>query len=163
MTRYPANTEVSTDRSIMEIKRILGRYGASAFMYAEDDAIRKAIVSFKVGGPFYKIGVTLPDKNSREFTHTPERGKPRPPQAVEAAYEQAIRQRWRALALAIKAVLEAAESGIWTLEQVLQSFTLLPNDQTVGEWLEPQINEAYLSGKMPKFLPMLEHKEVVGG
>ena len=50
--------------------------------------------------------------------------------------------------LAIKAILEVAKSGIWTLEQLLQSFTLLPNDQTVREWLEPQINKAYLSGKM---------------
>lgn len=154
--RYAADTQVSTDKSILEIKRTLNRYGADAFMYAEDGA--RALISFKVAGRFYKIGVDLPDRNRREFTHTLERGKPRTPKAVEAAYEQAIRQRWRALSLAIKAVLEAAESGIWTLEQVLQSFALLPDGSTVGAWLEPQINEAYLSGKMPQFLPLLEHK-----
>jgi hypothetical protein len=29
----------------------------------------------------------------------------------------------------------------------------------VGEWMEPQIEKAYLTSKMPSFLPMLEHKK----
>jgi hypothetical protein len=158
MTRYAAQTEVSSDKSILEIKRTLSRYGASAFMYAEDDASHKAVVSFIIKGRFYQIALPLPFKNSREFTHTPDRGKPRSPQAAKKAYEQGIRQRWRALALAIKAILEANESGIWTLERILQSFILLPDGQTVGDWMEPQIEQAYLNGKMPALLPMLEHK-----
>ena len=156
--KYAADTQVSSDKSIMEIKHTLGRYGASAFMFGEDDVSKKAVVSFKVGKLFYKIILPLPDKNAREFTHTPERGKLRSPQAAEGAWEQAIRQRWRALSLWIKAVLEAAESGITTLEEALQPFILLPDGQTVGEWMQPQIERAYLTGEMPSFLPMLEHK-----
>jgi hypothetical protein len=28
-----------------------------------------------------------------------------------------------------------------------------PNGQTVGEWLKPQIEEAYANGRMPSLLP----------
>jgi hypothetical protein len=143
----------------MEIKRTLGRYGASAFMFGEDSVGQKAVVSFKVDKLFYKIILPLPDKASRKFTHTPGRGKQRSLVAVEAVWEQATRQRWRALSLWIKAVLEAAETGITTLEEALQSFILLPDGQTVGEWMQPQIERAYLEGVMPAFLPMLENKQ----
>ena len=155
MTRYAANTEVSSDKSRLEIERTLARYGASAFMYAWEG--NRALISFKVGEKTYRVRLPLPDKNSREFTHTPERDKPRSSAAAEAAYEQATRQRWRALALWIKAVLEAAESGITTLEEALQPFIMLPNGQTVGEWMKPQIERAYLEGTMPVWLPMLEY------
>lgn len=69
---------------------------------------------------------------------------------------EATRQRWRALALWIKAVLEAAEAGITTLEEALQPFTMLPDGCTVGEWMALQIEAAYETGRMPPMLPLLE-------
>jgi hypothetical protein len=69
--------------------------------------------------------------------------------------EQAVRQRWRALALVIKAKLEAFESGIETFEQAFLANILLPDGQTVGQWMVPQVEQAYLTGTMPGLLPML--------
>lgn len=158
MTRYAANTEVSSDRSLIEIQRTLIRYGAFAYAYSWDGERNLAMISFEMVGKGYRMVVPLPDKNARKFTHTPDRGKLRSPQAAEAAWEQATRQRWRALALWIKAVLEAAESEITTLEDALQPFILLPSGETVGEWMKPQTELAYLHGKMPVLLPMLEDK-----
>jgi len=114
----------------------------------------RAVISFKVEKKFYRVMLVLP--NREDFQYTPERQNLRSPQAQEQAWEQATRQRWRALSLWIKAVLEAAESGITTLEEALQSFILLPDGRTVGEWMAPQIEQAYLEGKMPAFLPLLE-------
>jgi hypothetical protein len=67
--------------------------------------------------------------------------------------EVARRQRWRALALAIKAKLEAVESGIATFEEEFMAYIVLPDGQTVGEFLSPQIEAAYSSGRMPPLLP----------
>jgi hypothetical protein len=96
---------------------------------------------------------------SIEFS-SPEGGfyltKLRSPEAQERAYEQAVRQRWRALVLWVKAVLEAAESGITTLEEALLSFILLPDNRTVGEWMEKQLEQVYLEGKMPPLIPYLK-------
>jgi len=47
---------------------------------------------------------------------------------------------------------EAAEAGITTLEIALQPYILLPNGRTAGEWLAPQIEAAYQSGRMPALL-----------
>lgn len=33
--------------------------------------------------------------------------------------------------------------------------TVLPNGQTVGQWMLPQVEEAYSTGNMPSFMPEL--------
>lgn len=153
MSQYAKDTEVPSDRSRAEIERTLERYGAGAFMYGWQGV--QAVIGFEINSRRYRIMIPLPDKAAREFQFTPERGTRRAPDAARSAWEQATRQRWRAAALWIKAVLEAAESGIVTLEEALQPFVVLPNGRTVGEWMEPQIEQAYMSGRMPPMLPGL--------
>lgn len=68
----------------------------------------------------------------------------------------AIKQRWRALALIIKAKLEAVESGISEFDDEFLANIMLPDGATVGEWFRPQLAEAYRIGSMPTGLPMLE-------
>lgn len=153
MTRYAADTTVTADRSRAEIERILERYGAVAFMYGWDGT--KAQLSFDIEGRRYRIALPLPDKAAPEFTRTPKTRELRAPDAARAAWEQATRQRWRALALWIKAVLEASESGITTLAEAMQPFIVLPNGMTAGQWLGPQIAAVYATGAMPALLPDL--------
>src|SRR5262245_58482775 len=108
MTRYAEKTTVSSDSSRGEIERTLARYGADQFMYGWDG--NRAVLAFRARGKQVRFVLPLPDRNGREFTHTPERNLERSQAAREAAYEQAVRQRWRALALVIKAKLEAVEA-----------------------------------------------------
>jgi hypothetical protein len=151
-TRYAAKTEVPADRSRAEIERILVRYGADKFQYGWDDALHLAAVSFRLGGRYLRILIPLPTRESFRLT---ERGQARTPGGITTAYEQAVRQRWRAAALIIKAKLEAIEAGISTLEQEFLANLLLPNNQTVGEWVGPQVAAVYASGTMPRVLPGL--------
>jgi hypothetical protein len=96
----------------------------------------------------------LPDKNGQEFRITPGGRRKRTDAATYEAWEQACRQRWRALSLAIKAKLEAVECGITDFETEFLAHIVLPNGRgTVAEWLLPQIDKAYESGKMPTLLP----------
>ena len=150
---YAADTDVSPDRSRAEIEKTLRRYGANAFMYGWEGA--RAMIGFQVQGRRYRIALPLPPRDSPEFALTTARRQRRSSAATEAAWEQATRQRWRALALWIKAVLEAAEAGITSIEEALQPFVMLPGGQTVGEWMAPQIEAAYRTGRMPPMLPML--------
>jgi hypothetical protein len=73
--------------------------------------------------------------------------------AAETAYEQAVRQRWRALVLIVKAKLEAIEAGIGTIETEFLSSVMLPNGSTVGEWVAPQLIAVYGRGEMPALMP----------
>lgn len=153
MTRYAANTEVSSERSKAEIERTLARYGANQFMYGWQTL--GAVIGFRIGGRMFRIDIPMPDRNSRAFQVT-DTGRARKSQeTINAAYEQAIKQRWRAAALYIKATLEAVESGITTLESAFLANTLLPSGETFGSWAAPQIEQVYLTGSMPALLPGL--------
>ena len=47
-------------------------------------------------------------------------------------------------------------TGISTIEREFLSNIVLPDGQTVGEWMAPQLETAYTQGNMPALLPMLE-------
>lgn len=150
MSRYASDTSVSVEKSRAEIETILRRYKASSFGYASNPT--GAMIFFELAGRRIKFVLPMPDPRSREFTHTPAKGMLRSAAEAEKAWEQAGRQRWRALALVIKAKLEAVTAGITTIEDEFLAHTMLPNGQTVGENMQDQITLAYQNGQMPPML-----------
>ena len=66
--------------------------------------------------------------------------------------EQACRSRWRALALAVKAKLEAVAIGITTFEDEFMAHIVMPDGLTVGEHVRPRIASAYESGQVTPLL-----------
>ncbi len=152
MPTYAAETEVTPERSRAEIERTLQRYGATGFLYGWKG--EQAVLGFEMNGRQLRFTMALPDCQAREFRITPT-GRQRASNAAQEAWEQASRQRWRALALVIKAKLEAVESGIATFEEEFLAHIVLPSGQTVGQWMIPQVEQAYLTGQMPALLPQL--------
>lgn len=151
MTRYAENTNVPTEKSRAEIERTLQRYGATSFAYGWQGT--EAMIQFEAKGRRIRFHLPLPDPKLREFTHTPARGTPRTPTQAHEAWDQACRQRWRALALAIKAKLEAVECEITDFESEFLAHIVLPSGQQVGPWMLPQVARAYETGNMPPMLP----------
>lgn len=148
---YAEKTSVSSDKSRNEIERTLIRYGASKFSYGWDSDGR-AIIAFVAKGRMIRFDLPLPDQASEEFHSTPSGRRRRDATAAYVAWEQACRQRWRALALAIKAKLEAVECNIATFEEEFLAHIVLPNGETVGDWVIPQVEQSYATKKMPKLL-----------
>src|SRR5437762_9407150 len=138
--KYADGTTVSIARSREEVERLLKNYGAGSFMYGTQGD--KAAVMFEMKGRQYRMELEYPPLAS--FT-SPQRNR----QQVQAAYEAEQRRRWRSLALVIKAKLEAVNSDITTIEEEFLAHAVMPNRQTVGQWLEPQIRQIYETGKMP--------------
>lgn len=154
MATYAKDTTVSSELSRLEIERCLIRYGATGFAYATSQG--KAMIAFTLHDRQVRAMLPLPDINDPEFAYTPTRRNRRSEKAQFDAWEQACRQRWRALLLVIRAKLEAVECGITTFDSEFMSDIVLPGGQTVGDWMGPQIEQAYLNGSPPKMLPMLE-------
>lgn len=148
MPTYAARTDVSPESSISEIRKTITRYGASSFMYGEEDT--KAIVGFVSHDRTIRFLLPLPSRSERQFTHH-DRG-PRTPSASQSLYDQAVRQRWRALNLLVKAKLEAVESNISTFEQEFFANTVLPNGQTVYDTTAGQIDVALETGTVRPLL-----------
>lgn len=143
MGLYAEGTSVSVDRSRAEVERTLQRYGADQF--SSGWTAEKAVIMFRMKNRYIRIDMPLAIKgktrDKRNYTMS------------ENQVEQENRRRWRALLLYVKAKLESVESNIVTFEAAFMSHIVLPNKQTVGEYLQPQIESAYQSGQMPKQLP----------
>lgn len=151
MTRYASNTSVSVANSKAEIERIVERYGADQFMSGW--SAEKAMIAFSMEGRQIRFVLPMPSRDERRFTHH-SKGM-RTPDAALKEWEQACRQRWRALALVIKAKLEAVESGISVFEDEFMAYIVLPGGRTVSDHARPMIAAAYENpGKpMPPLLP----------
>lgn len=152
MSRYASKTDVSSVKSRNEIERTLTRYDADQFIYGwQEDS---AVVGFRMNGRQIKFILPLPSKGDEAFTHyRHSSGQMLPRSNPATAYEQAVRQKWRALLLIIKAKLEAVESGITEFDEEFLAHIVLPNGRTVGEFIVPQIESAYETGTMPALLP----------
>lgn len=135
MATYAERTQVTPERRRQEIERILARYGATRFGYLTEPT--RAAIACEIRGRRMRFTVPFPQ----------------PAAYTKKGYEQAIRQRWAALSLVIKAKLEAVESGIATFDQMFAGDVLLPSGQTVAEQLAPQLDAIYRTGELPALLP----------
>ena len=106
--RYATDTRVSVERSKAEIEAILARYGADQFMYGWEAS--RAVIGFRYSGKMVRFILALPTPESDAFILIPT-GKRRTATAAEKVSQQAVRQRWRAFTLIVKAKLEAIETG----------------------------------------------------
>ena len=154
--RYAKNTQVSVEKSEGEIKNLLIRYGASQFASAW--SFDKAVLRFKASDRLIQFVLPLPNPKEDRFVYrtwgdTIYKDQFRTETEAHKLWEQACRQRWRALALAIKAKLESVESGIASFEEEFYAHILLPSGKTLYELTRENVAIAYKTGKVP---PLLE-------
>lgn len=150
---YAEKTSVSVAKSKADIEELIQKAGASQFVSGFKEGM--AVIGFSLSDRQIRFVLPLPDKQDKSFWYTPERRNKRSEEQAYVAWEQACRSRWRALYLIIKAKLEAVESGISTVEREFFYDVVLPDGKTIGEWMAPQLEEAYRTGSMPSMLPLL--------
>lgn len=149
MGRYATETSVSVGASKAEIERIIERYGATQFMSGW--SAEQAVIAFTMEDRQVRFILPMPAREEKRFTHHA-RG-PRTPEAALKEWEQACRQRWRALALVVKAKLEAVDSGISVFEDEFMANIVLPGGRTVSEEIRPRIAQAYATNTLQPLLP----------
>lgn len=147
MPRYASKTQVTVEKSKEEVMSTLRRYGCDGFgSFERKDG---ACVVFEIRGLSIQIDVPLPPRADFATTST---GKERSASAIGKEFDQAVKQRWRALLLAIRAKLEAVECGISTIEKEFMPFVVMPDGRTLSEHIQPQLDEYAKSGKAPLLL-----------
>lgn len=150
--RFAAETSVSPERSQEQIRSTLRKYGAGRFGLMEDPEGESAVI-FEIKGLTVRIGVPMPDRAELSlYRHASGKMVPRTASAAASAYDQAVKQRWRALLLAIKAKLEAVECGISTLEREFLPFVVMPDGRVLADHVLPALGQMVVDGKMPKLL-----------
>ena len=133
---YAEKTTVPVSKTRIEIEELIRKHGAGQFISGYSG--NKLMIGFTAAGRQVRFIVEIPSgKNQRDM-------------------EQLERQRWRALLLVIKAKFEAIDSGVSCFDDEFLAHIVLPDGQTAGQWIQPQIDAAYETGNMPAMLPMLE-------
>lgn len=150
---YAEKTTISISRTKADIEDLIQKAGAEQFISGYKDNM--SIIGFTLANRQIRFILPLPEKTDNEFLYTPGRRTKRSSEQVHAAWEQACRSKWCSLYLIIKAKLEAVESGISTVEHEFFYDIVLPNGQTLGEYIAPQLELSYFNGDMPPLLPLL--------
>lgn len=130
MPEYARQTKVSVTQSRHDIESLLDAAGAEAFAFMKESG--KASIAFRMQGRNYVLSLHLPDRS--EFTRTASGRSRYYAEDIDKAHAQAIRARWRALLLLLKAKLIAVEDGITTVEDEFLAAAMLNDGQTVGQW-----------------------------
>lgn len=133
---YAEDTKVPVHQSVMEIERLVHRFGCSGFQYAD-------------AGHLFAVMFSGPDRRVRfqlTFVERPSRAT-----AINS-WDRQRRAKVRALVLVIKAKLVSVEAGVETFEEAFLAETVLPDGRTVMEHAGPLIESAYRDGQTPPAL-----------
>lgn len=127
--RYAEKTDVPVGRSQGEIRDMLKGMGADQVAVIETDRATAVAFRDRVSKRFYRMEVPTPPEGPKRDQHE--------------------RSAWRLLVLLVKAKLEAVKGGASTIEREFLADTMLPDGQTLGAYVEPQLRIAYGDGSMP--------------
>lgn len=145
--RYAADTSVSVEKSRAEIEKLLTKHGCDGFAYYTDRDT--AQIAFRMNDRMVRFDLELFSVDN--FLTGPS-GRRRTAEAAAKVCEQANRSQWRALALVIKAKLEAIAANVTTFEIEFLPHVIVPGGKVFHEVALPQIAAAYASGKLPPLL-----------
>ena len=144
---YAAGTTVSVEKSAAEMRTMIVKYGASHVGFM--DGPGKSVVEFIAKERRIRFVLPLPDQTDKRFTHEKPRrsysqARLRSKDAAYKAWEQACRERWRSLCLAVKAKLDCVATGISSFESEFMAHTVDPDTgRTIGEIMLPIIAQSY--------------------
>lgn len=140
---YAKNTTISVEDSQADIQNLLRKHGATKFGI---DYNHNAVL-FELNKRSIRINLPMPVRDDYSITLA---GQKRNDAQIDKMYDQAVKQKWRALLLIIRAKLEAIESGITTMEDQFLSYMLLPNGQLLGDYIKPQLENVNIFPQLPE-------------
>lgn len=133
--RYASETEVSVERSRQQVEQLLRARKVEGYHTGWD--ANRDIIEFLWKGKQIRFVLKRPALS--DFKVNPA-GYYRNERQQQHAFEQADRQRWRALYLVIRAKIEAVEAELAIFEEEFLAFIVVPGrNQTVGEILLPRL------------------------
>lgn len=138
--KFAEGTTVSVAKSRMEIETLVTRYGATTFGSGWDETHRTCSIMFVAKNRRVRFELALPDPKSRAFTYDG-RGSMRSDKQRADAYDAELRRLWRALALVIKAKLEAVQSGVTSFDDEFLAHFVAADGRTIGETLHGALDQ----------------------
>lgn len=142
---YAEGTKVSAMRTLEQIKRMLIEAKATDIATAERSG--QAAIVFVLCDRRIRFVLPLPPMEKFAFIVVRGRRRARGQGAMLQAWEQACREKWRALHACIKAKLVSAASGIESVEQAFLANVVTSSGKTVWEDVVAMSANGYLEAK----------------
>lgn len=140
---YAAETDISPEKTLQDIQKLVKAAGAAKFGY--EDSAAEIVVKFSMKGlrGLVDICFKVPLPKPEDFIYNSIGQRMRDVQQQQS-HAKAVRSTWRALLLVIKAKLEAIDAGIEVLEEAFLPQIVIEK-RTVYEVLQPAL-DAYQAG-----------------
>lgn len=133
--KYALDTAVAPEKSQRQIMELLHRYQIDDYELLI--GMNRTGIAFKLQNRALRF--ILPMSKTSEMT--------------EKQYAQEVRSAWRGLLLTLHGKLESIDRGIETFDEAFMGQIVTPRNETVAEWLSPQLNTIFRTGEMPPLLP----------
>lgn len=132
---YAQNTKVPVSRSRAELLRILEAHGCDDIVQGGSARRQMAVIQFHYENIPCRIALRLPSPQEERF-HLHGSGWQLSPGEAERKYDKELRRIWRCLVLMVKARFEELDANLFSPQQTLASWMLLPNGTSIGEALD---------------------------
>lgn len=133
--RFAEGTSVPIEKTRTEIETLVRKHGAESFASAwERD---RFVVIFGMRGRRLRFVVSAPDPKKYRETNK---------------WDAENRRRWRALLLILKAKLEVVSSEDADLDAEFMAYIVLPNGESIGQRLLPELEQLLSGAPMPPLL-----------
>jgi len=131
---YAENTTVPVSRSQAELLRILEKHGCDDIVQANSKGRQKLIIQFSYEGIPCRLALPIPSPQEERF-HLHGSGWKLSATEAEKKYQKELRRIWRCLVLIVKARFEELDAELFSAQEVLAPWLVLPCGATVGEAL----------------------------
>ena len=149
MNKYAQGTSVDSVRSRIELEKMLQRFGAGQIATLTDEG--RAIVQFTAHERMIRLTLPMPSIEDPDILFSPT-GKDRTGAAIQTAFNQEIRRRWRSLVLLVKAKITAINDEIVEFEEEFLAHVVMADGVTLYERTKQPIAIEYESGQPNQFL-----------
>ena len=159
---YAEGTEVSVEKSKLEMERLLGKHGATRRILGVDEEAGVAFVMFEMQKRQVRLKVPVPTVAVliADASFDPKKrptgwgywGTTQRETWAKKRHAQLEKERWRQLLLLVKAKLEMIALGLSTVEREFLADIFLSDGRTVHEALEGAISKNYIEGGVPRLL-----------
>lgn len=126
--QFASGTTVSPEKTMMEIRALLGKHGATKIQTVEDTHLVQ--IAFALKNRVICFEIEIPTEDAPQF-----RPSYRQRTTRRALWEAEVRRRWRVCLLILKSKLEAVATNAKLFDVELLPYFVMPDGKTVAQHL----------------------------
>jgi len=131
-------TDVAVSRSQEQVRRLIYMHRGTGLMLISQAPREGFEAMVDLEGAAYQIRVMATCRKVESFDR---QGRSRTPKIIEGMREREERRVWRVLYYHLKAMFEAADSGVIDIRDVIMPYVVLRDGMTLSDHIKPRMSQ----------------------